>query len=191
MERHDYVGQAALVKSRSVGGRPCSFTLEWRSRQWMMRVTTGDKTPNGNPHRPRIHLDRPDLKNTPEDRAIAHRIAQLLAEDMQKNAPIAPQLAEPTIGKDECTRSPATPTPMTLLTIPEAAARVHATVKQIRRRIQAGLLPAVRPPGARSYLVRAEDVDCLYSPVLTTPKPKERETETQYFDRLLAKSGLR
>lgn len=77
-----------------------------------------------------------------------------------------------------------------LLTIPEAAARVHATVKQIRRRIKAGLLPAVRPDGARSYLVRVEDLDQLYSPVLTAPRPKERETERQKLDRLLAKAGL-
>jgi len=75
------------------------------------------------------------------------------------------------------------------LTVAEAAARVNATVRQLRRRIHAGLLAAIRPPGARQYLVRAADLYRLYTPVLTAP-PRLRETEKQKWVRRLANAGF-
>jgi excisionase family DNA binding protein len=77
-----------------------------------------------------------------------------------------------------------------LITIGEAAARVHVTAKQIRRRVKAGLLAAVRPSGARAYLVSAADVDRLYATVLLEKMPTPRESARERRLLLLATAGF-
>jgi hypothetical protein len=48
------------------------------------RVTTKDK--EGKIHRPWVDLERPDLKNTPEDKKIAKRLALQRAKEASKLA---------------------------------------------------------------------------------------------------------
>ena len=55
-----------------------------------------------------------------------------------------------------------------LLTVSQAAARVSATEKQIRRRIASGLLPTIRPPGQKAHLIDVCDLDRLYSAARTS-----------------------
>jgi integrase len=55
--------------------RPASGTVEFRGNppRWFARVTT--RTPEGVIKRPWVDLERPDLKNTPEDKKAAKRLA--------------------------------------------------------------------------------------------------------------------
>lgn len=52
-----------------------------------------------------------------------------------------------------------------MLTLPEAAARVNAHPKTLRRRISEGHLVAYRMAGSRAIRIAAEDLDKLFSPI--------------------------
>ncbi len=56
--------------------RPASGTVEWRGNppRWFARVTVIDKT-TGKKRRPWVDLERTDLRNTPEDKKVAKRLA--------------------------------------------------------------------------------------------------------------------
>ncbi len=64
--------------------RAATGTVEWRGTppRWWARVTAKDA--EGNPRRVWIDLEREDLKNTPEDRKIAKRLALTRAKAASK-----------------------------------------------------------------------------------------------------------
>lgn len=77
-----------------------------------------------------------------------------------------------------------------LLTVDEAAALKRATARQIRARIKAGQLPAIRPAGARSYLIAISDLDRCYAPTLRQPAPQKRTSPAARERDQLAKAGF-
>ena len=56
-------------------GRKATGTVDYRGNpaRWHARITVHDE--QGAPHRPWVDLERPDLKNTPEDKRTAQRLA--------------------------------------------------------------------------------------------------------------------
>ncbi len=77
------------------------------------------------------------------------------------------------------------------ITLRVAADRYSMTPRQLRALIDRGVLPAIRPPGARAFVVLVADVERLFAPVAKLPKEKRvRETESQRITRQLRQAGV-
>jgi excisionase family DNA binding protein len=77
-----------------------------------------------------------------------------------------------------------------LLTLEQAATCLGAvTVRMLRTRIRRGQLPAVK--AGRQYLVTADDVASLYTPV-AKPRPQKgtRESDRARMERQLRAAGI-
>jgi excisionase family DNA binding protein len=77
-----------------------------------------------------------------------------------------------------------------LLTLEQAADLLGAVnARTLRARIRRGELPAVKT--GRAYLVSAEDVARLYTPMVRVPLARPgRETPTQRAERQLREAGI-
>jgi integrase len=73
--------------------RTASGSVAWRGNpaRWWARVTTHDE--QGNVRRPWVDLERPDLRNTPEDKKIARRLASKRAKLASKKTYVGPERA--------------------------------------------------------------------------------------------------
>lgn len=85
---------------------------------------------------------------------------------------------------------PPTNAQVVAVTLDVAAARYSLTVRQLRAMIARGALPAIRPPGSRAYVVRVEDLDRVFAPVVAPPKAKRRETPREREVRQLREAGI-
>jgi len=79
-----------------------------------------------------------------------------------------------------------------LLTVREAAAYVHETEKRMRSRIRKGTVAAIRPEGAKGYLIEAAELDRVYASKFATPNSsKPRESPAARSERRFAEAGAR
>lgn len=79
--------------------------------------------------------------------------------------------------------------PLGIVSVRVAAERYGTTRKVIYGLIAAGVLPAARPPGTKSYAILLSDLDRVYAPVTRTPDPSA-ETDDQRAERQLAAAGI-
>ena len=91
----------------------------------------------------------------------------------------------------ETPKAPASaPSPLALaVTVRGAALRYAKTEKGIRAMIAAGILPAARPSGTKSYVILLADLDRVFAPRVRTPATRP-ETDEQAAERQLRCAGI-
>ncbi len=78
-----------------------------------------------------------------------------------------------------------------LVSLEVAAASIGVNVRQLRRQIKLGQLPAAKPPRTRAYLVDMADVHRLYTPkAIVGVGRRARESERERIRRQLRAAGI-